>query len=166
MPEVPDEDGVGLVGEVWMFRPAEIWLAGEGEMRAGVYGEIRRTGGVLLLQGVVTQPTVRVPAGWLLRAGCQGVESEAEPDELHRVLGVLVGQQAEGAAVAAARGPGEEVPEQRPSSGLGGLGTGPGQANLRQEVLTFEITQISTVTVAEKKNVKTKTGGIFLLTWR
>ena len=64
--------------------------------------EVRRTGGVLLLQGIVTQPTVRVPAGRLLRAGCQGVESEAEADEVHRVLEVLVSQEVEGAALTAA----------------------------------------------------------------
>ena len=149
MAEVPEQDCAGLVGEVGVFGPAEVGLAGWREIRAGVDSERGRAGRMLLLQGVVAQATVGVPACRLLRAGCQSVEGEAETDEFHRVLEVLVSDETEGTNLTASGGPREEVTEQRLSYGLGGLGTGPGEANLGQEVLTLEVTQITAVSVAK-----------------
>ena len=92
--EVPEEDR-GELGDVVLSGPAEEGLAGEGQVGTGVDSQGGGAGGVVLLQGVVTQQTVLVPADGLLRAGREGSESQAQTHQLHRGGEVGVSDQSE-----------------------------------------------------------------------
>ena len=93
----------------------------------------------MLLQRIVTQLTFLVPAHWLLGAGGEGGEGEPETNELHVAGQVVITDQAERVHSLTARGPGQEVTEKRSGGRGGGLSTCPGQTDLGQEILTFEV---------------------------
>ena len=148
MPEVPEEEG-GVLAGVVVLGPAEVGLTGEREVGAGVDCQGWRTGGVVLLQRIVTQLTVLVPAHGLLGAGGEGGEGEPETNELHVAGKVVITDQAERVHSPTAGGPRQEVTEERSGGRGGGLSTGPGQTDLGQEILTLEVAQVTAVTVTE-----------------
>ena len=128
-----------------------VGLAGEGEVGAGVLGEGGGAGGVVLLQRIITQLAVLVPADRLLRARREGGQGETQTYQLHRTGQVVIIDQAERVNTPATRGPGQEVTEQRPPGGWRGLGTGPGETDLGQEVLALEVAEVATLPVTETK---------------
>lgn len=77
--EVPEQHGVGLAGEVGLARPAEEGAAGQRQVAAAVRGEGGGAGGVALLQRVVAQRAVLVPAHRLLAARSQGGQRQTQP---------------------------------------------------------------------------------------
>ena len=88
--EVPEEDS-GKLCNVVFSGPAQEGLAGEGQVATGVDSQGGGAGGVVLLQGVVTQQAVLVPADGLLRAGREGGESQAQPH--HHIILLLIRHQ-------------------------------------------------------------------------
>ena len=77
--EVPEQHGVCLAGEVCLARPAQEGAAGQRQVAAAVGGEGGGAGGVALLQRVVAQRAVLVPAHRLLAARSQGGQRQTQP---------------------------------------------------------------------------------------